>query len=141
MKAKDVYKKLADHLSTLVMGYPPNEDLEEILRLNFSKAEARVALAIPTRVIPLQPIGIEEIRRAARIPKAELGNILEELSRRGLLFSAKTTDGEQGYALQQVGFGFFSIGLRCRGIITYPFSLPVFRLKQTHCPERRLAPG
>jgi hypothetical protein len=63
MKAKDVYKKLADHLSALVMGCPPNEDLEEILRLNFSEVEARVALAIPTGVIPLQAIGVEEIRR------------------------------------------------------------------------------
>jgi ferredoxin len=102
----DIYKRLADHLSALVMGCPANEDLQEILRLNFNEAEARVALAIPTGVIPLQLIGIEEISRAAPIPRAELEDILEELSRRGLLFSGKTAEGERGYALQQVGFGF-----------------------------------
>ena len=36
MKTKDIYTQLADHLSALGMGYPPNEDLEEILRANFN---------------------------------------------------------------------------------------------------------
>jgi NAD-dependent dihydropyrimidine dehydrogenase PreA subunit len=88
------------------MGYPPSQDLEEILRANFSPMEAEVALAIPTRVIPLQPTGIDAIVKAVRIPREELEGILEVLSERGLLFSAKTKDGKKGYALQQVGFGF-----------------------------------
>jgi ferredoxin len=88
------------------MGYPPSQDLEEILRANFSPMEAEVALAIPTRVIPLQPTGIDAIVKAVRIPREKLEGILEGLSQRGLLFSAKTKDGKKGYALQQVGFGF-----------------------------------
>jgi NAD-dependent dihydropyrimidine dehydrogenase PreA subunit len=88
------------------MGYPPNEDLEEILRANLSPREAEVALALPTRVIPLQPIGIDEIMEAVRVPEAELEDILEGLLQKGLLFSGKTKDGRKGYSLQQVGFGF-----------------------------------
>jgi hypothetical protein len=92
VKAKDIYKQLADHLSSLGMGYPPNEDLEEILRANLSPREAEVALALPTRVIPLQPIGIDEIMEAVRVPEAELEDILEGLLQKGLLFSGKTKD-------------------------------------------------
>lgn len=106
METIDIYKQLAGHLSSLGMGYPPHEALEEILRANFTPVEAEVALALPTRVIPLQPIGIEEIMSAVDLPRVELEDILEGLSQRGLLFSGKTDDGETGYALQQVGFSF-----------------------------------
>ncbi len=106
MKTKDIHKRLADHLSFLGMGYPPNEDLEEILRANFNPLEAEVALALPTRVIPLQPAGIDEIMGNVNLSRPELEEILEGLLQRGLLFSGKTEDGEKGYALQQVGFGF-----------------------------------
>jgi len=104
--ARDIYKRLADHLFSLGMGYPPREDLEEILRENFTSREARVALALPTGVIPLQPTGIDEIMEVVHLPRAELEDMLEGLSQRGLLFSGKTEDGKKGYALQQVGFGF-----------------------------------
>jgi Na+-translocating ferredoxin:NAD+ oxidoreductase RNF subunit RnfB/predicted transcriptional regulator len=106
MTTDNIYKKLADHLSCLGMGYPPNEDLQEILRANFNPREAEIALAIPTKVIPLERVGIEEIIGAVNLPRTELENILEDLSQRGLLFSGRTKDGEKGYALHQVGFGF-----------------------------------
>ena len=50
--SEEVYKKLAKP-SSLGMGYPEKEELFEILRENFTPPEAEVALAIPTRVIPL----------------------------------------------------------------------------------------
>jgi len=106
MKTKDIYKQLVDHISALGMGYPPNEALEEILKANFSPLEAEVALAIPTRVIPLQPAGIDEIIGNLDLSKIELENILEDLSLRGLLYSGDTENGDKGYALQQVGFSF-----------------------------------
>ncbi len=104
--AEDVYHRLAYHLSTLGMGYPVTEDLEEILRDNFAPKEAEVALALPTKVAPLQLAGVDEIASQVSLSRAELEDILERLSQRGLLFSGKTKDGERGYALQQVGFGF-----------------------------------
>ncbi len=106
MNTGDIYKRLADHLSALGMGYPPNEDLEEILKANFNTMEAEIALAIPTGVIPLQPVEVDEIMVASRISRGELEDILEGLTQRGLLFSGRTEDGGKGYALQQVGFGF-----------------------------------
>ena len=51
----NVYERLAKHISFLSMGYPPTEALEEILEENISPVEAEAALAIPNRVIPLQP--------------------------------------------------------------------------------------
>lgn len=106
METIDIYKQLADHLSSLGMGYPPHEALEEILRANFTPVEAEVALALPTRVIPLQITGIGEIMEMVDLPETELEDILEDLSQRGLLYSGKTKDGKKGYALHQVGFGF-----------------------------------
>jgi ferredoxin len=40
------------------------------------------------------------------LPEEALEGILQALSRKGLLFSSKTPEGEMGYALQQVGFSF-----------------------------------
>lgn len=103
---EDIYDRLAYHLSTLAMGYPPTEDLKVILRENFTPKEAEVALALPTKVVPLQPVSLDEIAGKVALPAKEVLDILERLSQRGLLFSGKTEDGEKGYALQQVGSGF-----------------------------------
>lgn len=106
MSGQDVYEKLGEHLSRLGMGYPYREDLIEILKENFSPEEAEVAMALPTGVIPMQPVALEEILSASQLPKDKLTEILENLVQRGLLFYGKTEDGQEGYALQQVGFGF-----------------------------------
>ncbi len=102
----DVYERLAEHLSALGMGYPVTDDLLEILRDNFSPEEARVALAVPTRVAPLQTVPAGDILPRVDLPGEETVEILERLAERGLLFSEEGPSGERGYALQQVGFGF-----------------------------------
>ena len=102
----DIYERLAFHLSTLGMGLPYRDDLLDILRQNFTPKEAEVALMLPSKVVPLEPVGIDAIAGNVNLPKEELADILERLSERGLLFSGKTKEGERGYALQQVGFGF-----------------------------------
>ncbi len=102
----DVYEKLARHLSTLGMGYPLTETLIDILKENFSPVEAEVALALPTSVIPLQPVLVEEMIDRSDLPKETLQGLLEDLSKKGLVFCGKTATGEKGYALQQMGFSF-----------------------------------
>lgn len=106
MTEDDAYQRLANHLSKLGMGCPVREELEEILRINFTPAEAEVALALPTRVAPLELATVAEIGGTLNLTREELVTILEALVQRGLLFSGKTKTGERGYALQQVGFGF-----------------------------------
>jgi Na+-translocating ferredoxin:NAD+ oxidoreductase RNF subunit RnfB len=88
------------------MGYPPSEHLEPILRKNFSPEEAEVALGIPNRRIPLQPASVGEIAEALARPAGEVESLLEGLASRGIVFSGTTAEGEKGYALQQVAFGF-----------------------------------
>lgn len=102
----EVYRRLVLHLSSLGMGYPAAEELEEILKENFTPLEARVALALPTKVAPLEIATVNEIAQEIDLPQEELAKILEDLSSRGLLFSGKTTRGKKGYALQQMGYGF-----------------------------------
>jgi NAD-dependent dihydropyrimidine dehydrogenase PreA subunit len=102
----DVYGRLADHLATLGMGYPPGEELENILKENFTPEEATVALGLPTKVPPLRLVPVDDIVRSTGLPRSGLVQILESLTSRGLLFSGQTRDGEKGYALQQMGYGF-----------------------------------
>ncbi|MFH1488130.1 MAG: 4Fe-4S binding protein [Pseudomonadota bacterium] len=106
MEEPDVFEKLGEHLSKLCMGYPPREDLIEILKANFSPQEAEVALALPTGVIPMQPSGVDEIKKGMDLPREELTEILDTLVERGLLFTGRTEKGGKGYSLLQVGFGF-----------------------------------
>lgn len=106
MNEDDVYHRLALHLSSLGMGYPVCQELEEILKENFTLLEATVALALPTKVPPLKTTSVEEIAHGIDIPKKELIQILDNLTSRGLLFSHRTKTGKKGYALQQMGYGF-----------------------------------
>ncbi len=103
---EDIYGRLAKHLSSLGMGYPEKEELLDILKENFTPLEAEVALAIPTKVIPLEPVPIAKITPPQNISMEELESILSNLAQRGLLFSKKMKDGSMSYALQQFGYGF-----------------------------------
>ncbi len=104
--AEDVYNQLAHHLGILGMGYPPGEELEEILKANFTPLEATIAIALPTKVPPLKLTSVDEIDQQVDLEKSRLSEMLEDLASRGLLFSGKTQDGKKGYALQQMGYGF-----------------------------------
>jgi NAD-dependent dihydropyrimidine dehydrogenase PreA subunit len=106
MLSDTVYEKLVEHLSRLGMGYPVREDLVDILKEIFSPLEAEVAIAIPNTPIPLEPIGVDEIRKGTNLDRDALVGILEGLDQRGLIYSALMKNGEKGYALHQVGFGF-----------------------------------
>ncbi len=104
--SEEVYKKLSKHLSALGMGYPEKEELLEILRENFTPLEAEVVLAIPTKVIPLEPVAVAKIAPRVKLPRKRLESILSNLAQRGLLFSRRMKDGKMGYSLQQFGYGF-----------------------------------
>jgi len=106
MNRQNSYERLGEHLSHLGMGYPYRDDLIDILRENFTPTEVEAALALPTRVIPMQPVGVDEIMIGLDLSKEDLIGILNGLVRKGLLFTGKTAAGEDGYALLQVGFGF-----------------------------------
>ncbi len=101
-----IYDKLAKHLSSLGMGYPEKEELLDILKENFTPLEAEVAMAIPTNVIPFEPVPVSEIEPRLKIESKELESILSNLAQRGLLFSKRLEDGQTGYCLQQFGYGF-----------------------------------
>lgn len=111
----DAYERLAKHLATLGMGYPPRPELLEFLRTLMTSAEAEVALLLPTAVTPLEVISAAQaVGRAGTGDRpvnpppdaAEIARTLEDLATRGLLFAGTTLEGERGYGLLQVGFGF-----------------------------------
>lgn len=102
----DVYNKLAKHLATLGMGYPPKEELLDILKCNFSPLEAEIALAIPATRIPLDPVPLSEIALRSGLAVKELSRTLAGLAHKGLLFSKRLPSGETAYGLHQFGHGF-----------------------------------
>ena len=102
----NAYEDLAIHLSTLGMGLPYREELLGILREHLTPEEAEVLMLLPTRVAPFQPVSVDDIADQAGIPRQKLAGMFENLAERGMLFSGKTREGDKGYALQQVGFGF-----------------------------------
>jgi ferredoxin len=101
----DIYEQLALHLSTLGMGLPYRDDLLTILKNELSSTEAGVLLLLPTKVAPLQLAPAADLADN-NLPAAELAKMLESLTQRGWLFSGITSQGEKGYALHQMGFGF-----------------------------------
>lgn len=106
MVEQDVYERLGKHFSRMGMGYPYRDDLIDILKENYTEAEAEVALAIPNSVIPLESVKVEEIQKKIDLSREELAEALEGLYQKGLLFSSETKEGEKGYALLQMGYGF-----------------------------------
>jgi Fe-S-cluster-containing hydrogenase component 2 len=106
MEEHDAYTRLANHLSNVGMGYPVRDTLLEILRENLDPSEAQIALALPTGVIPFAPASVDEILSRVAIPRDDLEQALERLAQKGFLYVGPTPDGEKGYALLHVGFGF-----------------------------------
>ena len=101
----NIYLRLAKHLEDLIMGYPFNEALTDLLKEMYSPLEAQVALAIPNHLQPLEVVDRQSIIERCNLPKSRVIEALQSLSSRNLLFTKPTETGEMGYALLQVGYG------------------------------------
>lgn len=101
----DIYRRLAEHLKNLVMGYPQNDALLPLLEAMFTPEEAEVALAVPGTLLPLEAADAGTIARAAGKPKAEVEPILDRLVEKRSLFTTQLPGGGRGYGLLQVGYG------------------------------------
>jgi hypothetical protein len=76
---QDVYIRLAQHMETLIMGYPYSEELLDLLKEMFSPDEARVATAIPNDLAPLEVVGIDAIAARTDLPRSAVTTALESL--------------------------------------------------------------
>jgi hypothetical protein len=56
---EDIYIRLAEHLKDLILGYPFNEALPDLLKETYRPVEARVALAIPNNLAPFEVADLE----------------------------------------------------------------------------------
>ena len=96
----DIYDKLARHLDNLPGGFPPTESGVElrILRRLFSPEEAELALHLI--LIPEEP---RVIARRAKITPEEAAQRLEDMARKGLIYSVESEGRPPRYmALQYV---------------------------------------
>ncbi len=101
----DIYQRLAKHLEDLIMGYPYNDALIDLLKEMFNPTEAEVALAIPNSLEPLEVVSPHTIAARSDLPESTVTEALQSLSRRSMLYTRQTRSGETGYALLQVGYG------------------------------------
>ncbi len=101
----NIYLKLTKHLENLIMGYPFNEALIDLLKEMFNPVEAQVALAIPNDLAPLEVMGANPICARTDLPEKTVLEALEALSSRNMIFSAPLNEGGTGYSLLQVGYG------------------------------------
>ena len=102
---EDVYISLANHLKDLIMGYPFNDGILDLLRKMFNQTEAQVALAIPNNLAPLEVVDLETIAARSELSFSTVAKSLDSLSSRSMLYTAPTKSGANGYALLQVGYG------------------------------------
>jgi len=59
-------------------------------------------------VIPLQPVGVDDIIGKVNLPREELIDILERLAERGFLFSGRTKEGKMGVCINTERFRLFA---------------------------------
>jgi len=102
---QDIYIRLARHLENLIMGYSFDEALLDLLKEMFDPVEARVALAIPNNLAPLDVADVETIVFHSDLPREKVVAALAALSDRNMIYTGTTESGAKGYSLFQVGYG------------------------------------
>ena len=104
----DIYKKLAAHLDNLPGGFPSTESGVElrILRRLFTAVEAELALQLP-----LIPEEAEVIASRAGIASGEAAQRLEEMSRKGLIYSIEREGKPPKYRANQFIVGIWEFNV------------------------------
>jgi electron transport complex protein RnfB len=90
----EAYHRLAEHLDRLPDGFAPSETGAEIrlLKRLFTPEEAKLAV-----MLTLNREKARTIAARAHLPEDETEGRLEEMARKGLIFSVKTEEGEMFY--------------------------------------------
>lgn len=98
----DIYKKLARHLDNLPAGFPPTKNGVElrILRRLFSPEEAELALSLT-----LIPEESKVIARRNKLSLEEVALRLEEMARKGLIYSIEQEGSPPKYMATQYAIG------------------------------------
>ena len=88
---KDVYRKLAEHLDKLPGGFRPSETDADIRLLKglFTPQEAEYATHLT-----LEKENTQTIAKKINLPVDRTEKILEEMSKKGLIFSTQSDDGK-----------------------------------------------
>ena len=95
------YLALQERLHKYPIGAPATEELFEILRLRFTKAEAEIAARMPMKPAPLEVIA-ERVDEAPERLEAKL----ERMAEKGLVLDFET-NGRRFYMLAPTVIGFF----------------------------------
>lgn len=103
--SRDIYERLALHMSKLPIGPPSNSYLAQMLRESLTQREAEILLYLPTELAPMNPLACESIAARVQRPEGEIATILDNLAARGMLYRGQDGEGREGYALHGFGYG------------------------------------
>ncbi len=106
--SREVYEKLARHLDSLPAGYPATEDGVEIRILEqlFTPQEAQLALNLSLKLEPAAAIA-----QRAGLPAEEAAARLQDMSRKGLVFSIESEGRPPVYMAAQFVIGIWEYHL------------------------------
>ncbi len=99
------YEKLVKRLNKFPQGVPPSETLYKILKVMFSKEEAKLV-----SLLPIKPFTAKIASKAWKKSLEETTEILTELSSRALLIDIEV-DGYSVYSMPPPMAGFFEFSL------------------------------
>ncbi len=99
---KEVYQALREHLDSLPAGFPATESGVEIriLKRLFTPEEAALAVHLRPK---MEPAGV--IAERAGMTEREMAPLLQEMARRGLIFSIETGERPPAYMASQFVVG------------------------------------
>jgi len=101
---EDVFTRLAHHLDSLPIPFPPSDSGVElkILRQWFTSQEAEIAT-----VLTLMPEPVAAIAERLELDTDKLASILNDMSKKGIIFRIVTKNGRKLYAVAQFVPGMF----------------------------------
>ncbi|CAO0820143.1 4Fe-4S ferredoxin [Desulfarculales bacterium] len=105
---QDVYRNLAQHLDRLPAGFPPTEDGVElrILRYLFTQEQAELAVHLSLKLEKA-----EAIAQRAGLTMEKTAQRLQEMSRKGLIFSIEAPGKPSVYMAAQFVIGIWEYNL------------------------------
>ncbi|MGA2332188.1 MAG: 4Fe-4S binding protein [Syntrophales bacterium] len=102
--ARDIYKKLAEHLDNLPGGFPRTTSGVEIRILHRLFVPDEAKLAVHLTLIPEEP---RIIARRAKVPVEDAAQILEAMNKKGLVIGMQRKGQPLQYMAQQFIVGFW----------------------------------
>ncbi len=130
MAQEDIYKRLSRHLSKLAMGYPPTDDLVEILRENYTPLEAEVATEVCLKFDEIARYVIDR-NLGRKISRQEALEIIRQSEQAGLVHFVDNAAGQVKHNCNCCGCACWNVGSIRRRKIPRDVIMATYFIRET----------